>query len=282
MEYKKKIELSIKLLQSIPQDCTIELCYSGGKDSDVILELAKMAGIPFEAIYKNTTIDPPGTLQHCREMGVTIVQPKKPFLKLVEEMGLPTRFRRHCCGYLKEYKIHDRAILGIRREESAKRAERYKEPEVCREYSKTEKVRQYFPILNWTLEDVSRFIQERKIKCAPVYYDENGIFHVERRLGCLGCPLKTDIAADFKQYPQLLKAEIRAAKKYMETNRPHSWISNFGEDVNPYTVMLFHIFFKTIDEFNMATGNGGGELFPGMELDYKKYLEDYFGIDLTI
>ena len=54
MDLNRKIELAIKLLQSIPQDGPIELSYSGGKDSDVILELAKMAGIPFEAIYKNT------------------------------------------------------------------------------------------------------------------------------------------------------------------------------------------------------------------------------------
>lgn len=37
----------------------MELSYSGGKDSDVILELAKMSGIPFRPIYKKTTIDPP-------------------------------------------------------------------------------------------------------------------------------------------------------------------------------------------------------------------------------
>ena len=59
-ELEKKVERAIRLLQSIPQDGDIELSYSGGKDSDVILELAKMAGIPYRAIYKATTIDPPG------------------------------------------------------------------------------------------------------------------------------------------------------------------------------------------------------------------------------
>ena len=57
---QKKVDFAIKLLQSIPQDGDIELSYSGGKDSDVILELTKMAGIPYRAIYKSTTIDPPG------------------------------------------------------------------------------------------------------------------------------------------------------------------------------------------------------------------------------
>ena len=35
MQLNHKIELAIKLLQSIPQDGPIELSYSGGKDSDV-------------------------------------------------------------------------------------------------------------------------------------------------------------------------------------------------------------------------------------------------------
>ena len=59
-QLKKKVDFAVRLLQSIPNDEPIEISYSGGKDSDVILELAKMAGIKYRAIYKNTTIDPPG------------------------------------------------------------------------------------------------------------------------------------------------------------------------------------------------------------------------------
>ena len=129
MDLQRKIDFAIKLLQSIPQDGPIELSYSGGKDSDVILELAKMSGIPFEAIYKNTTIDPPGTIAHCKANGVTILRPKMSFLQIVKKNSMPSRWSRFCCKYLKEYKIHDRAILGIRRCESSKRANRYKEPE---------------------------------------------------------------------------------------------------------------------------------------------------------
>ena len=174
MELNRKIDFAINLLQSIPQDGPIELSYSGGKDSDVILELAKMSGIPFEAIYKNTTIDPPGTLAHCREMDVTIIKPKHTFLEIVREKGFPSRFTRFCCGILKEYKIHDRAIQGIRRSESVKRAARYKEPELCRTYPKGEKARIYLPILEWTNEDVAQFIKDRAIHCAPIYYDRGG------------------------------------------------------------------------------------------------------------
>lgn len=97
MNLERKVDFAIKLLQSIPtNDGPIELSYSGGKDSDVILELARMSGIPFEAIYKNTTIDPPGTIAHCKEQGVTIVNPKISFLKLVEKKGYTVKV----CAFL--------------------------------------------------------------------------------------------------------------------------------------------------------------------------------------
>lgn len=277
MGLQKKIDFAINLLRNIPQDGPIEVCYSGGKDSDVILELAKMAGIPFEAIYKNTTIDPPGTLQHCRENGVRIVQPKKTFYQLVEGHGLPNRWMRFCCDKLKEYKIHDRAIVGVRRSESTARAKRYKEPESCRVYKSGGKVRQYFPILEWTDADVAEFIALRGIKCHPLYYDEDGTFHVERRLGCIGCPLTRHAKEQYKQYPHVLKATLRAMKRRLESKPCEAWHKYFGGDI--YAVMYFNIFSHSLSEFYGTTTS---ELFPEMNVDYKQYLEDYYGIDLTV
>lgn len=75
-ELQNKIDKSIKLLRVTCGDDVVELSYSGGKDSDAILQLAKEAGINYRAIYKNTTIDPPGTIQHVREMGVEVMQPR--------------------------------------------------------------------------------------------------------------------------------------------------------------------------------------------------------------
>ena len=276
-ELQRKVDFAIHLLQSIPQDGPIELCYSGGKDSDVILELAKMAGIPFEAIYKNTTIDPPGTIQHCRQKGVKIVQPKVSFLQLVEKKGWPTRRARFCCEVLKEYKIHDRAIVGIRRSESTARAKRYKEPEMCRVYSAKQKVRQYFPILEWTDADVEEFIIERGIKCAPMYYDEEGKFHVERRLGCVGCPLQHNRGRkDFLQYPKMLKAWIRAYNNWF-TNHPNT--KSAKTFVGVYDAVYMKMFCNSMDEFYNKVYP---PLFPDLALDTKKYLEEYFKIDLTL
>ena len=170
-ELEKKIEQSIKLLRSIPTDKgQITLAYSGGKDSDVILELAKMAGIPFKAVYHSTTIDPPGTIRHVEENGVEISRPKDPFFKLMQKNGYPSRFARYCCRLLKERYDSDIVIQGIRASESKARADRYKEPEQCRVYDKKHKSRVYMPILQWTDEDVKEFVTERGVKCHPLYY----------------------------------------------------------------------------------------------------------------
>ena len=276
MDLQRKIDLAIKLLQSIPQDGPIELSYSGGKDSDVILELAKMSGIPFEAIYKNTTIDPPGTIAHCKENGVTILNPQMTFSQLFETKGMPSRWRRFCCEILKEYKVYDRAIQGIRRCESTARAKRYKEPEYCRVYAKGEKTRIYLPILEWTDADVSQFIQERGIKCAPVYYDEYGQFHVERRLGCLGCPLRADIGlADYTKYPKLLKAHIKAYQKFLDNNRGKKFSSFLNGSA--YNGFFYRLFCRSTEQYLTYIGCG---LFPEQKIDTKQYLEQYFGITL--
>lgn len=178
-QLQKKIEQSIRLLQSVQKryDGEIELAYSGGKDSDVILQLAKEAGIRYRAIYKNTTIDPPGTIAHVKEMGVEILRPKENFFQLIAKKGFPSRFSRFCCEVLKEYKVLDKTVIGVRKAESRARKERYNEPTECRYFgAKKEEnhVEQIYPILEWTDEDVRDFILDRGLKLAPLYYDTGG------------------------------------------------------------------------------------------------------------
>ena len=279
MNLQRKIDFAINLLRSIPQDGPIELSYSGGKDSDIILQLAKESGIPFEAIYKNTTIDPPGTIAHCKENGVTILQPKLSFFQLIEKNGFPNRWRRFCCKQLKEYKVYDRAIQGIRRSESTKRAALYKEPEICRVYGK-DKARVYLPILEWTDEDCLEFIKDRKIKCAPRYYDNEGNFHIERRLGCIGCPLANmkKRVEQFTQYPKILKLWCEHGQVYMENHKNGAFYRNFQG--NAYNFMFFSFFYEKyafMEEFKAVVTGG---LFPENALDTRKYLSDYFKIEL--
>ena len=274
-ELKKKVDFAIKLLQSIPQDGDIEVSYSGGKDSDVILELAKMAGIPYRAIYKNTTIDPAGTIAHAKEMGAEVIYPKESFFQLIGEKGFPTRVSRWCCSVLKEYKVCDRAIQGIRRSESTKRAERYKEPEVCRVYSAKEKVKVYLPILEWTDQDVAEFIKERNIKCHPLYY-RGGEFDVTKRLGCMGCPIQSrrKQIQEFKDNPKLLKAWIRAGqKRYKSESYQNGGAKHKFKDA--FEAMGYLLFCENIDEFKEKTYGMFGYF------DWKEFLQKEFNIDMS-
>lgn len=269
---RRKIDNAIKLLQTVARtDDDIELCYSGGKDSDVILELARMARILFTAIYKNTTIDPPGTLRHCMDNGVQIVQPRITFFRMIEKKGFPSRYARFCCEELKEYKIKDTAILGIRREESIARRERYKEPIVCRIYSKKDHVNQVLPILDWTLQDVEEFVVERGIRLHPLYYRENGSLDCSRRLGCMGCPLQSDRGlAEFKANPKLVRAWLRAGKVWWDTH-PNSKLRGLSDDI--YEAFAARTFY---DRLSDMTANKIS-LFP---TDWKAELEQYFGVKL--
>ena len=272
---EKKVERAIRLLQSIPQDGDIEVSYSGGKDSDVILELAKMAGIPYRAIYKATTIDPPQTIAHAREMGAEVIHPKKTFFQLVSKSGFPSRFQRFCCSALKEYKICDRAIQGIRRSESRKRAENYKEPEICRVYSAKEKVKVYLPILEWTNQDVEEFIKERNIKCHPLYY-RRGQFDVTQRLGCMGCPLasRKKRIQEFMENPKLLKAWIRAGqKRYTSEKYQNGKAKHKFKDA--FEVMGYMLYCDNIEDFKEKTYTLFGEF------DWKEFLQNEFKIDMS-
>lgn len=279
MTLDKKIDLAIKIIKAAATKAkenggVIEVAYSGGKDSDVILELTKMAGVPYRAIYKNTTVDPPLTVKHAKEMGAEIHMPERTFFEIVASHGLPNRHKRTCCGYLKEYKILDYVILGIRREESKARAERYKEPELCRKFPHGQKARHYMPILEWTAQDVADFVKMRGIQCHPLYYDEQGFFHPERRLGCMCCPLQYEKSriAQFKQHPNMVKAYIRAAQKFFDTH-PDSKMRDMYDDV--YEWFVSDVFYSHDDRYRKKWDEINSGLFKP---DYKAFLEREFNI----
>lgn len=111
------------------------LCYSGGKDSDVLLELAKRSGVRFEVQHSHTTVDAPQTVYHVRDtfhalemkgISCTINMPKMTMWQLIVHKKIPpTRLIRYCCSELKEQSGKNRHILtGVRWAESVKRKKR--------------------------------------------------------------------------------------------------------------------------------------------------------------
>lgn len=277
-ELEKKVEQAVKLLQVCYKSAgePMEVAYSGGKDSDVILELAKISGIEYRAIYKNSTIDPPGTIKHVKENGVEIRRPKDSFFSLMRKKGYPSRYKRFCCSVLKEYKILDNSVMGIRKCESTKRAKRYTEPTACRIYgSKKNHVNAIYPILDWSDEDELEFIEERGIKLHPLYYREDGSIDITKRLGCMCCPLKyyKKRLQDFKQYPGMVKAYLRCGNEYLKSH-PQSETAKQYSDV--YEFFVANAFFDNYRDFVKAKLCGILSDKP----DYKKLIEDYFNIEL--
>ena len=274
-ELQQKIDHSIRIIQLGVRKYPVEVSFSGGKDSEVILELTKMAGVPYRAIYKNTTIDPPGTIAHCKSKGVEILAPTIPFFNLVEMKGMPTRRARFCCDKMKEYKVLSVAIQGIRRSESTKRAARYSsdDPIICRSYgAKSRTVQVILPILDWTDQDVEEFITERHIQCHPLYYNRDGEFIVSRRLGCIGCPLKADNGiGDWLQYPLMFRRLVKAVVTWWNTHPNTSSRKKFR---NPYAIIAHNLFYRSYEKFTEA------DAVISNKGDWKIYLEDYFNVAL--
>jgi phosphoadenosine phosphosulfate reductase len=268
MTYEKKVESAIRLIQSVGKKEQVIVAYSGGKDSDVLRTLCRYAGVDYKLVYNSTTIDPPGTISHCQHVGATIVRPAKTFFELIAKKGLPSLSRRFCCRELKEKFIAPRLLLGVRAAESVKRQKLYTEPTSCFVYNSKCSTERILPLFNWTDDDIHKFVVEERVFVHPLYYDDNGRFHVERRLGCLGCPLQGDRGkADFLQYPKLLRQWCRSYSQYVST---HKFIEGVYEDI------IWHIFYS--NHGNQKYQQSFHGLFE--KPNAKAILENYFNIDL--
>lgn len=193
------VERSIALLrENAPTDgLPYWLAFSGGKDSIVIKALADLAGVPYEAHYSVTTIDPPEVFRFIRQHHPDVIcdRPAESFFRVMERKGFPTRRNRWCCDVFKEHTSPDgqSMILGIRAEESSARAARWSE--VGAHFSTGGLA--VLPILHWSSADVWEFIHREGLPY-PSLYDEG--FH---RLGCIGCPMAREAGrrAEFARWP---------------------------------------------------------------------------------
>lgn len=139
---EKAIE-SLRIAEKIAKDFydkPLVVTYSGGKDSDVLLDLALKSGIIFEVSHSVTTVDAPQTNKHVnktfkklRDQGINAYK-RLPRYKgestnmfdLIVKKGIPpTRLVRYCCSVFKESTEKNRVIaLGVRAAESRNRQNR--------------------------------------------------------------------------------------------------------------------------------------------------------------
>lgn len=126
---KEKEAQAIKVLRTFEPEEGYILAYSGGKDSDCIKILARLAGVKFEAVHNLTTADAPETMQYIKsqpDVRINWARDKNgkhiTLWNLIETNGLPTRIHRFCCNKLKEQTNQGRLhITGVRKAESGNR-----------------------------------------------------------------------------------------------------------------------------------------------------------------
>ena len=257
---KAASDMSLRLFEK-----PLVITYSGGKDSDVLLHLARVSGIPFEVLHSLTTADAPETVRHvydtlyrleCKGIKCDVDKHVQPDGSRVTMWNLiprklmpPTRLMRYCCTVLKEGGGKDRFIAtGVRWAESTTRKRRGGlEVLTSKPQSKlilsndNDEDRRLFetcqlkgkrvvnPIIDWKNDDVLGYAAAEKIPMNPLYCE--GF----RRVGCVGCPMasKTRIM-EFARYPRIKAAYIRAFDRMLEERRKRSLPSQWQSGVDVF------------------------------------------------
>lgn len=230
-----------------PLICT----YSGGKDSDVMLELFKRAAVPFEVQHSLTTADAPQTVQHIkkvfRELELNGIKRKVDYpmykgkrtsmWRLIPQKRMPpTRNVRYCCKVLKESAGDGRYVAtGVRWAESTYRSTRAEfekngknKREVVNfstvmlmndndarrrmtEACMQKKKMTVNPIIDWEDRDIWSYIRSEHIEVCSLY--ECGY----NRVGCIGCPMAAKKRwKEFADFPTYERAYKKAFERMLE------------------------------------------------------------------
>ena len=259
---QKKIMYSIDLLKKAENialaygggDKGYYLAFSGGKDSQALYHIAELAGVKFDAHMNLTSVDPPEVIRFVKKSypEVDLIKPKKSIYQLaVEKKILPTMRVRWCCAEYKELSGAGRVtLIGIRHQESSRRAKRNEVEISNRKFSGTleglDEYRQELKAKRARRKskkygvNITNADQEQTLGCISgkesilispiIHWTEedvweflNKVMEVQhcslydegwRRLGCIGCPMSSSKQKQIEniRYPHVKRNWIKAIK----------------------------------------------------------------------
>lgn len=255
MSLKELEKKSVEILKSFePETEPYYLCYSGGKDSDVIRILADLAGVNHDIVHNHTTVDAPETVYYVRSIpNIIIDYPDKSMWQLIVDKGMPpTRLMRYCCSELKERGGKGRVkITGVRWAESKNRKESSDVVKIIGKPKTTQKFADNIgadyrinkqqglilnddndesrrmvehcyrttstminPIVNWSDEDIWNFLKYYGCQSNPLY--QCGF----KRIGCIGCPMAGKHRyIEFRLYPKYKNLYIKAFDRMLARSK---------------------------------------------------------------
>ena len=241
----------------------LSICYSGGKDSEVLLDLAIKAKIPMIVAHSHTTADAPETVRHIRKVfnrledkGIKTViayptykgEPTSMWKLIPQKLMPPTRLVRYCCATLKETYGKDSFIAtGVRWDESNARKSRAAfeligktradainlnndndESRRLFESCEIKSKRAVNPIIDWKDEQIWDYCSSEKLDLNPLYYCGFN------RVGCMGCPMASKMQTEeFRRYPKYKQMYIHAFDRMLTERQRRGKESQWqnGEDV---------------------------------------------------
>ena len=223
--------------------------FSGGKDSQCLYHLVKLAGVKAKTHMNLTSVDPPEVIRFVKQHypDVELIKPRMSIYNMAKKKHiLPTRRFRWCCAEYKEMSGAGKVtLIGVRKEESARRAKREeistnikgkRTEETFDQWSEHEETMVacvggkdkllISPIIDWTERDVWEYLNSRGIRHCDLY--DRGY----RRIGCILCPMSSfrQKRREMAEYPHVRKKWIDTIQWLMD-NRWQEHQYRTAEDV---------------------------------------------------
>ena len=205
--------------------------FSGGKDSQCLYHIVKLAGVKHKTHMNLTSVDPPEVIRFVKTQypDVDLIKPEKSIYQYAVDMKiLPTMRVRWCCEKFKESAGAGKVtLIGIRHAESPRRAKRneveinnrkfsgnldelddYRKERNAQKRGRKPKGYREVTIVNATGERTLGCIRGKEsLLISPIinwtdddvwtFLNTLGITHCElydqgwHRIGCIGCPMSS-------------------------------------------------------------------------------------------